>query len=641
MDQLLAKLGAHTANFVIRSGIAFTSKYAVQQCSRLLKTVDDKTVYAELKDLQRLLNTRIKIVSPAIELIQLKSGRGNSVLDAALPLATSLQKEIIRLGKRLQNAAAAEEQAYAQNRVPGRMSEAHHAELLLIIADIKRLLDRIDRDIPLIQLAISTSGQNMTTPMSGHQGFSYSPSRLMQASTLVSFGDLHFTGKGPIQVGPSFTLTLYMLFLGHAQGAPPPQEAASPSSALQLANGIYQAVASPRGSNETPRHMPYGVEEGERKPIWQEVMHKARVRLLRTPVDHVFDPVQGYHSKNVSNGYGNGQYPQHGYSYHLEIIEDLDDGRVHDENTSATEFEGVEMAGMRESIPIYQFAKIFYTDTGMILNIGDPKEGYHNPVLLLKRDLSATSPIEDPEEPSSLASAINGNRIAYDAYESDYDDDDQEEINRQLMGGLPTSPRRPRNNTNLPAHLDPEWLALEVCMDDDENDSSSTSTLDSDAQSEEPQSSPRRSPNGHHRHHHSPKHTPRNSADHTLSSDSSILRQLRDISLHSNPSGNLISHHPKPNLPPPGGPPPESPFGTVTSSLSLLEMLIRLTSLRSSQQTTHLAIPDEFTIHFLENTSTTGLQGEGAEKVRREARRRMGFDPYDAEPAAGQEQHHQ
>ena len=61
MDALLSKLGAQTANFVIRSGIALTSKYAVQQCSRLLKTVDDKTVYAELKELQRLLNTRIKV----------------------------------------------------------------------------------------------------------------------------------------------------------------------------------------------------------------------------------------------------------------------------------------------------------------------------------------------------------------------------------------------------------------------------------------------------------------------------------------------------------------------------------------------------------------------------------------------------
>lgn len=506
------------------------------------------------------------------------------------------------------------------------MSEAHHAELLLIIADIKRLLDRIDRDIPLIQLAISTSGQNMNTPMNAHQGFSYSPSRLMQASTLVSFGDLHFTGNGPIQVGPSFTLTLYMLFLGHAQGTSP-HEGSPSSSALRLTNGHGKSVMlAPTGVDRKPKELPYGVEEGERRPIWQEVMHKARVRLLRTPVECVFDPVRGYRSKNHSDGTRT-QPPQPGYSYHLEIIEDLDDGRVHDNNDkSSKNFEGVPRAGIRESIPIYQFAKIFYTDTGMILNIGDPKEGYNNPVLLLKRDLNAASPLEDPSSPTTTTTTTQENRIDYhDGYESD----DQDEIDRQLLSetSLPPSfPSTPNNTNNLPPHLDPEWLALEVHMDDDDDDdsSSASSTLDSDSDEERgtaphPNIDPNLNPN---------RHSAQSHHTRTLSSDTSILRQLRDISLHSNPSGSMVSH---PNPSRPQGP-PESPFGTVTSSLSLLEMLIRLTSLRTSQQTTHLAIPDEFTIHFLENTSTTGLAGEAARSARREATRRMGFDPYDAVP---------
>ena len=500
------------------------------------------------------------------------------------------------------------------------MSEAHHAELLLIVADIKRLLDRIDRDIPLIQLAISTSGQNMNTPMNAHQGFSYSPSRLMQASTLVSFGDLHFTGNGPIQVGPSFTLTLYMLFLGHAQGTSLHQESPS-SSAPRLANGHDKSVVlAPTGGDRKPKEIPYGVEEGERKPIWQEVMHKARVRLLRTPVDYVFDPIRGYHSKNHSDG-ARTHPPQPGYSYHLEIVEDLDDGRLHDNNNNNNSpskgFEGVPRAGIRESIPIYQFAKIFYTDTGIILNIGDPKEGYNNPVLLLKRDLNAASPIEDPSSPT--ATTTQEHRIDY---HDDYESDDQDEIDRQLLSEgspHPSFPSTSNNTNNLPPHLDPEWLALEVHMEDDDDDSSSTSsTLDSDPDSEQA-TTPHPNTN---------RHSAQSQHTRTLSSDTSILRQLRDISLHSNPSGSMVSH-PTPSR---SQGPPESPFGTVTSSLSLLEMLIRLTSLRTSQQTTHLAIPDEFTIHFLENTSTTGLAGEAARSVRREAKRRMGFDPYDAVP---------
>lgn len=61
MDALLAKLGSHAVNYAIRSGIAITSTYAVNQCSRLLKTVDDRGVYTELKKLQKLLDSKIKV----------------------------------------------------------------------------------------------------------------------------------------------------------------------------------------------------------------------------------------------------------------------------------------------------------------------------------------------------------------------------------------------------------------------------------------------------------------------------------------------------------------------------------------------------------------------------------------------------
>ena len=67
-------------------------------------------------------------------------------------------------------------------------------------------------------------------------------------------------------------------------------------------------------------------------------------------------------------------------------------------------------------------------------------------------------------------------------------------------------------------------------------------------------------------------------------------------------------------------------------------MLIRLTSLQEFQQTPHLAIPDHILMFFLEETSTTGLQGEAHWRMRSEAKRRMGFDPYtDTIPRQGGE----
>lgn len=61
MDALLERLGVQAVNFAIRSGLALTSTYAARQCSRLLKTVDDKAIYAEIKSLQRLLDSKIKV----------------------------------------------------------------------------------------------------------------------------------------------------------------------------------------------------------------------------------------------------------------------------------------------------------------------------------------------------------------------------------------------------------------------------------------------------------------------------------------------------------------------------------------------------------------------------------------------------
>lgn len=72
MDALLARLGAQAFNMAVRSGLALTSTYALGQCSRLLKTVDDRSARTELKALQFKLDSKIKILSPVIDLIEFK-----------------------------------------------------------------------------------------------------------------------------------------------------------------------------------------------------------------------------------------------------------------------------------------------------------------------------------------------------------------------------------------------------------------------------------------------------------------------------------------------------------------------------------------------------------------------------------------
>ncbi|CAK7197600.1 Ran-specific GTPase-activating protein 30 [Sporothrix eucalyptigena] len=63
MDEFLGRLGIQAVNYAMRCGIAVTSTFALQQCSRLLKTVDDRPQYAELQALQRVLDSKIKVRS--------------------------------------------------------------------------------------------------------------------------------------------------------------------------------------------------------------------------------------------------------------------------------------------------------------------------------------------------------------------------------------------------------------------------------------------------------------------------------------------------------------------------------------------------------------------------------------------------
>ncbi len=67
MDALLQTLGIQTVNCAIRyglrSGIVLTSKYAIQQYSRLVNSVNDKAIYTELKTLQNHLDCKIKVRS--------------------------------------------------------------------------------------------------------------------------------------------------------------------------------------------------------------------------------------------------------------------------------------------------------------------------------------------------------------------------------------------------------------------------------------------------------------------------------------------------------------------------------------------------------------------------------------------------
>lgn len=370
-------------------------------------------------------------------------------------------------------------------------------------------------------------------------------------------------------------------------------------------------------------HMRPQNEEDVRESTWKEVIHKAVVKLFRVPIKRLHtlpgspspDEESSFNIKH--DGYLHPSIETDAkadeFAYQLVIVEDLDDDRVHnfeDHETQPSAYDDIEMAGIREAIPIHEISKIFYADTGKILNIGTDGE-VNNPVLLLKRDLNAVAPRRmmdrygDADEPRENANNIHQT--------TDCCEDENQRDNRHKSTSTPLASQQSLSVPDpwaLPPGLDPDWIALEVYTEPPSSDSD---------ESDEPDPSPATKT--------SRPQIPRPQSVVGAEVVSTALSKLRLCSTPtptpSSPPPNEPEYAVKPSLPP------------IRTSLSLLEMLLRLLSLQQFQQAPHLSIPDELLTFFLSESASTGAAASDVQerkRLRSEARRRVGFDPYDESP---------
>lgn len=540
-------------------------------------------------------------------MIELITARGNTSLESALSLTKEIRWQIQELGIRVARAASNEEQS-GSNASNVKKQAERDAEVRMIIADMRSLLERIEDAVPLMNLAITTSGVSLTTNLPA----SISPSRLLQASTFLSAGDAQYSmgTSQPCQIGPAFTLSLYMLFSGYTQQ--------------------------------------HADQDKPRNPVWKEVIHKARVKLVRVPLDklHQFPTVNGgqpdfgEHKAQLQESVAEQMRASariDEFAYQLSIIEDLDDGRVHtveDGEAQPQSLDDVDKAGIRETLPIHQVSKIFYADTGKILNIGSDGET-NNPVLLLRREITAVPPRrmmerdyqDEPWYESSYTEETSAGTAQNHADDS-HDGDDETGLNAQfarestIPAGASPIPPKASSSWALPRDLDPEWLAFEVFTEEVESDEESESGANDPNSASQLESTDR---------------SRQMSLGPSLAAAMSRLQLHSSPSLQSSPRGRQST--PLPNttalLHTPAAPMNLASLGEIRTSLSLLEMMIRLTSLQQFQQSSHLAITDELLNFFLEESSTTGAAPgdiEARKRIRLEARQRVGFDPYDESP---------
>ncbi|KAF3215360.1 hypothetical protein TWF192_009477 [Orbilia oligospora] len=554
MDDLLAKIASQTVTFAIRSGIGVASSFAIGQCTRYIRAIrgSERTEIMMLKD---RLDIKIKVVSPAIDLVEILAARGNTSLESAMALTKSLREDIESLGVRLLSAAEAEEK-HKGTRKKGQHDKDTAKK---IIAEIKDLTKRIEDAVPLISLSVTASGASLSTAMPE----SVSPSRLLQASTILTIADQMYM-QNPFherQVGNAFTLTLYQLFAGHAHRTGPK------------------------------------VDEF----TWQEVAFKCKVKILRVPLH--------YGGSEADNDLGAGQPEQYmrgvektdEYAYELRIVEDLDDGRVHEDEGEP--FDEVQNAGRRLSVPIHQISKIFYTNSGKLLGIDSI-----TPVLLLKRN-----PLADP--PRRLLERIG-------RYERDDDEDDLSEADgpsTQLHDNLDANTsihHEPHNKKwDFPEHLDKEWLAFELWQepaDSDEEDED-----DEDDEDEELEAS-------------TSKDT-RKETNYSISSlipgFSNLLRGKQTTPPPKQSSKSVSIR--KPNVVVEQPTSYQRGLSGLSSpslaSLSLLECLLRLAGLQNYQQTSHLFVHDELLNLFLSDAYS---DEKSRRKERATAKKKIGFDPF-------------
>ena len=551
MDILLQKVTSQATNYAIRSGLGLVAGYAIRESSKLLNNAPKGSVRDELYTLQQRLQHKIRIISPAIDMIDLIAARGNTSLETALNLTKELRQDIHSIGQRLAHANAVFEKLNRSTKTNKQLQAEHDMDLKVIVFEIKDLLGRIEDAIPLISLAITTSGVTLSTSLP----HTVSPSRLLQASTLLTAGDTQYTLKPhqATQVGPTFVLTIYMLFAGHDR----PQ-----------------------------------TEEDMRETTWKEVIHKAKVKLRRVPLDMVSQTGSGSEAmpsaqiKSTSTEPSQTDIPAESrseeFAYQLMIVEDFEDDRMHDfedDQPQPGPFDDVTLAGIREMIPIHEVSKIFYADTSKVLNIGTDSESNH-PVLLLKRDVNAVLP-------RALADRANPTRQGEPSSQDEKQCVAEDHVDRN------------QDPWRLPPSLDPEWIAFEVYTEP--SDDSDTEDLDT-------------STNG-------------------LKPSPSLEKSLANLDISSS------SPSTSPNKPSSTNtqlatvtPPPW--ISAIPTSLSLLELLLRLTSLQQFEQASHLAITDEMLNFFLEESATTGAGGDEKQRqrVRGEARRRVGWDVYDESP---------
>ncbi|RIB30514.1 RanGTP-binding protein [Gigaspora rosea] len=539
MDEILTKLAMHTATFVGKAAFAYSTNYAMT------------------------LEATIRMVQPAIDLIEIISARGNTALEPTAAQTTILRKEIESFARSLSEYNLSETKSTSSTDKTDKKKLFNASK---VINEMQVLTQKIEKFVPYLNLMMTTSGANLGWSLPN----SISTSRLLQASDALREANRLFSKSSKqIRVGPAYKLKLYYMFT---------------------------ASVRPKSVNDF---------------TWKEEFTKCDVALYR-----------------VHDIKEDGEKSE--YVYELIVVEDLNDGRYHEEfdnDGSAKQLsEEVKLEnksqcipGKIKRIPVGEISRLYYTSSGSLLNIEDSK----SPVLVLKviKGLSKSHLLKVDDE-----IARTGN-VDLDA--------------NPLYVPPNTSEKRVKESKE---HSNAELFALEIFqepieIDDDEEEEGSLYSEDNDLEEQSTPGTPsprkiplpmspatltprkiplpmspatptrRRVPLSTSPLNPTPRRIPLPSSDNEDSdltvSDVDEEEESVEISDSTKTAGTLDIHDDSENL------------NTFVSSedeihqynlktLSLLEYMLRLSALEVCEQTNHLEVADEKINLFLKDDDSTG-----------------------------------
>ncbi|TPX55651.1 hypothetical protein PhCBS80983_g05131 [Powellomyces hirtus] len=438
MDQLFASLAISGASLVSKAAFSYAQGYAVKQISTFVA----KTT-ADKSSLHAKLARLERILALKLAVVTPAIDTCEILAtrgNTTLEAALELSGELRKSLKKIGDRVNAADGSVTD----GRDIVGQQALTAEVLEDIEAVLTVINDLVPFLQLALQNSGASL----GGNMPSSVSPSRLLQASTAVALAGGRFAAHkqfgptqppDPVQVGPSFPVRVYSQF---------------------------QSSSRAKGLSDL---------------TWKEDHAKASVIVQR-----------------INAGSGDASRR----AYDLVILEDLNDGRFHDEDNKDTPIQTNEdgvRPGRTTRISVTDIQKLYYTRSGELLNI-DAKA----PVMVVKIDKEAHAP-------SSLVPAGN------------------------------VTPLRAKEKSTA------EWLAFELCQEEDGLTGSDESDI-SDDESSGASASPTKK-------------------------------------LVQRPSSGTAAINPK------------IPIGL----LSLLEYILRLCTLEVSEQRSHLETPDEKLMLYMTN----------------------------------------